>query len=73
MRYIDSYNQIKELNKELSILRSAYYDYENHLSDEEFYKLRNRIKEIKNKIDFLENIRRANERVRASEQSSKIK
>lgn len=69
MRYRDSYDQRKKLVEELMTLRTAYYDYEANLSDEDFCKLQMKIKEVKNKIEFLENFGRANERVNKKETS----
>ena len=63
MKYRDSYEQIKELRYELKLLRKVFYDYSANISDKEFYKLRKRINEIKKKIKFIENMRKANEKV----------
>lgn len=64
MKYIDDYKKIEKLKKELKILKNVYYNYENRLPDKKFYKVGNEIKEIKNKISFLENMRRANEKIK---------
>ena len=73
MRYRDSYDQIEKLKKELQELRRLFYNYEANLPDKEFYKLQKSIKEIEKKIKFLENIRRANEKVRTNEEIRKSK
>ncbi len=69
MKFRDSYNKRKKLVEELKVLRTAFYDYEANLTDEDFCKVRKQIKEIKNKLDFLDKFGRANERVNQKETS----
>lgn len=59
MTFKENHEIIQKLAGELKNLRTAFYDYDNHYSIEQYEKIKKDIKEIKRKIEFHKNMRKA--------------
>lgn len=73
MTFKENHEIIHKLAGELKTLRVAFYDYDNHYSDEQYEKLKMNIKEIEKKIEFYINIRKVLENEKNKESTSRNK
>ena len=73
MTFKENHEIIHKLAGELKNLRAAFYDYDNHYSDEQYAKIKRDINEIKRKIEFYKNMRKALENEKNKESTIRNK